>query len=1013
MRVPELHINPESSLAAELHNLARSIILECKQDQSYANLETAIFLLHLALEQLSDTQTRRMLTLHHLMIALLMRFNQWGSFHLYKELVKYAFDLFEAGRILLETMQAAFPTALAELRTTAEMESFMHSELSHTQVQYHPTTSESKQSETIEDQEWGEIISLAVSTLLNFCKSFSLSSIETAIHLYRQALELRSSPDSDRAASLFALSEALVLRYHCSNESSDLEEAITLLGAAADMSPPSTPQRYRYMISLFARLCLKFANYHDLTDVFTAFDKLEIAMQEDHDAEQFLTSSMECTDIFRSSGDPIHLDRQIELLRSCLALRPAPHPHRALSLDSLAVSLSQRFQICGRLTDIDEAISLEQEALELIADYQLESGILTGSLYANLAGLFAKRYQETGNAIDIEEGISYQEKALGVLSISDIRYQGLTALGALLIMRFKQEGRIGDLEKSIDAQREALCLIPTSESATYRYHALGNLGSALALRFQQKGQIVDLDSAIVFQRDCLRQMPSHDLQRPMALSSLGIALCNRFEHKFQLADFFQTRLSTLHSKQLGDLQEGIALHREALGLAPPPHSSRSFILTNLALSLQKLFLETAQVAHIEEAITAQNEALDLDGASHPERAASLCYLAGMIHLRYEQTGMIFDLEHAIALYYQAFQLFPVEHPDRLHAKGLGATFMRLYSKTQLSDHLERAVDIFRAGVMCYTSPLLQQLRTSQSWAVFAAEHQHPSASEAFQNAIDLLPRLASLDLTLRERQDVLAECRGLASEACSWAISRGNIEQAVEFLSAGRTVFWSQALRLRTPLDELEDVAPSLAATLRTISSELQHASQRISARTGTHSQLREMEKDAINCRLLDEKRNSTLEQIRQIKGFEDFLLPKPYAKLQQAASNGAVVMLHADKSRCDALVLTKGGAVKHVPFPGLNSWILQWLARLIQEALFSKGIRTAGEVPAANDIWSSSEIRHDLERKGIRVPDSGRSVEDRFKFVLRVLWHCVACPVIDTLELKVFSSPLLGPDNQ
>ena len=59
------------------------------------------------------------------------------------------------------------------------------------------------------------------------------------------------------------------------------------------------------------------------------------------------------------------LDEAIVLVREALDLRPQGHPDRAMSLNSLAIHLSSRYNQLRVMKDLDEAIVLDREALDL------------------------------------------------------------------------------------------------------------------------------------------------------------------------------------------------------------------------------------------------------------------------------------------------------------------------------------------------------------------------------------------------------------------------------------------------------------------------------------------------------------------------------------------------------------------------------------------------------------------------------------------------------------------------
>jgi len=64
------------------------------------------------------------------------------------------------------------------------------------------------------------------------------------------------------------------------------------------------------------------------------------------------------SDRFKQQGILSDLDEAIDLNQAALALRPPGHSDRSTSLHNLASSLSDRFKQQGVLSDLDEAIDL-------------------------------------------------------------------------------------------------------------------------------------------------------------------------------------------------------------------------------------------------------------------------------------------------------------------------------------------------------------------------------------------------------------------------------------------------------------------------------------------------------------------------------------------------------------------------------------------------------------------------------------------------------------------------------
>jgi hypothetical protein len=91
-----------------------------------------------------------------------------------------------------------------------------------------------------------------------------------------------------------------------------------------------------------------------------------------------------------------------------------------------------------------------------------------------------------------------------------------------------------------------------------------------------------------------------------------------------------------------------------------------------------------------------------------------------------------------------------------------------------------------------------------------------------------LPKLAALSFDVKSRQEGLFKnTDGLARDASRFAIQAGKIDKGIQFLEEGRTIFWSQFLSLRSPFEQLSDVAPGLADKLRSTASALELGSHR------------------------------------------------------------------------------------------------------------------------------------------------------------------------------------------
>jgi len=143
-------------------------------------------------------------------------------------------------------------------------------------------------------------------------------------------------------------------------------------------------------------------------------------------------------------------------------------------------------------------------------------------------------------------------------------------------------------------------------------------------------------------------------------------------------------------------------------------------------------------------------------------------------------------------------------------------------------------------------------------------------------------------------------------------------------------------------MSNLRDVAPELEQKLTRISSELEQGSLRDASKylSDTPRKVISMEKEASNFYRLNDEWLSTLEEVRRLDGFQDFLRQSRLSMLQEAAANGPVVILNTSKSGSDTLIVTLSG-VQHIPLQELSFVDVNVLVRLTQNATAASGRNT------------------------------------------------------------------------
>ncbi|KAG2745480.1 hypothetical protein P692DRAFT_201848294 [Suillus brevipes Sb2] len=583
---------------------------------------------------------------------------------------------------------------------------------------------------------------------------------------------------------------------------------------------------------------------------------------------------------FERRGSDDDLDEAItlqsELLVShpvALALRPVGHTDRSMSLNNLANQLSTRFDHRGNAEDLDEAIALHREALALRPSLN------------NLANRFSTRFDHRGNADDLDEAIALHREALALHPVGHTdRSMSLNNLAVQLSARFDHRGNAEDLDVAIALQREALALHPVGH--TDRSMSLNNLANRLSTRFDRRGNAEDLDEAIALHREALALRPVGHTYRSSSLNNLANRLSTRFDHRGSGEDLNESRENLLCNAE--DLDEAIALHREALVLHPVGHTYRSMSLNNLALELSTRFDRRGNGDDLDEAIALHREALAL----HPSLAT--------VYLSFHRSG----LDGAR----------PGEDTDSLNA----------------------AMQHFKAAANVVPGGLQFRLRVCLRWVLHADQHKHDTVLEAYGTSMQLL--------------DAYMSATGSVSpvNAASCALRSGDVRRAVELLEQGRTIIWTQMTRLRTPLDSLQtrgDHAVTLMKRFRDLSSLL----DKPSASHADATQSVDDEVAATRYRRVVEDWNGVVEEIRTIEGFSRFLLPPLFSDFQEAARDGPVVMLIASRSSCDAIIIPHQQPPTSIQLP-TNFENLSGLMLALREAV-EKEAGPKGNQPALTKV--------------------------------------------------------------
>jgi hypothetical protein len=246
-------------------------------------------------------------------------------------------------------------------------------------------------------------------------------------------------------------------------------------------------------------------------------------------------------------------------------------------------------------------------------------------------------------------------------------------------------------------------------------------------------------------------------------------------------------------------------------------------------------------------------------------------------------------------------------------------------------------------------------------------------------SLDLLPVLAWLGLSIKDRHYHIVRAGKMARNAATAAIAAGLPGVAVEWLERGRSIIWGQLLNLRTPVDDLRNKHPVLAEKFIFLSAQLERTGIRGGETNATNPLTQAPNAQRSHDQALE--RNTLLEDIRRLEGFDRFLLPKAMSELSKAAQGGPVVILNISDDRCDALVLSPGAPdVIHIILPEFTPEDAENLSQSLHALVHHRG---------RNERLMG-------QREGNLDP------EEVFGLILSELWTKLVKPVLNALNITV-----------
>ncbi|KAJ7737238.1 CHAT domain-containing protein [Mycena maculata] len=702
--------------------------------------------------------------------------------------------------------------------------------------------------------------------------------IHKAVLLQKDVLHLIADDDSRMVGIASDLASFLQVRFERFGDLSDLNQSISIREDAVLRTPEGHPDRPGMLSNLGISLLIRFEQLGDVCDVSDCISRQRDAVRltPDGDPGKATTLSNLGSSLlrrFERGGDLSDINEAISKQEAAVQLIPEGSLDKPAMLNGLGTSLACRYKRLGNLNDLNESISHLKDVVRLTpAGHPGNPGWLQ-----NLGSCLKSRFEQFGDLRDLNECITMQEDAVQLTSDNHLSKPSmLNSLGNSLLYRFMQLGDIDDVNECITKQEHAVHLTPSSHPA--RSVLLNNLGSSLLCRFERLGDLSDLNECILMEEDALGLTPDGDPGRPTRLSNLGNSLLRRFE---RLGD-------------VNDINESISKQEDAVRLTSDDHPDKPSWLNNLGLSLGSRFEQLGDMSDIDNCISKQETAIQLIPAGSPHKPSMLNNLGNSLARRYERLGNLSDLNESISKHKDVVHLTPDGHSVKPSGfLSLGHSLRYRYEQLGDPNDFQETIGHYTTAACSTTGPAHVRFHAAKMWTYCAQKVQHPSLLEACQIALDLLPEVAWLGLSISDRHHQIVTAGSLVREAAAAAVACGQPEMAVEWLEQGRSIIWGQFLNLRTPVDALKQKWPEIASQLISLSAQLDGATTRNNNIPFIDSMAQQsLRAIAHQAHKNSHERGVLLQKIRQLPGFHQFLLPKTISQLSLAAQKGPVVIL-------------------------------------------------------------------------------------------------------------------------
>jgi tetratricopeptide (TPR) repeat protein len=544
-------------------------------------------------------------------------------------------------------------------------------------------------------------------------------------------------------------------------------------------------------------------------------------------------------------------------------------PQQSKQLHNVAWELLNDFSKSNEILRLDDAISFFQQAIDATPG----PAPTRATYFDDLAHALSKRFTARGDLEDIEKAIQYRSDALDILT---------------------------NLKRKDYAPGQTVL----SDHPMYGVYMI-RLANDFHKKYRAEHYAIDLENAVELLEQTFNLRGEQKLHLPVVYERLSALYKDQYARTGQMAKL---------DKALDYVRRAIGSEKE---------SQPSFWQLNVLTEIwNEKFNGTGRRDYLDRAIHYGRKALKLGTNESRKKAALLSYLGVLFQKRSEKLSTRGDLDKGLEYTQQAILLTTNNSPGRseyLYSLGFGYRY-RFKIMGQPAD-LEKSTEAFQMVLTCLSASPYRCLQAKIG--IF----KNCITKETWGDAVDLLdgimrglPSVFPHSISRKDLQFRLRCLTGLASLSASIMLRTGKPPStALEAMEIFRGIISSRMMDARFQHSELMEKHPVLWDTysrLQTSASVDNARGSRFESTYGSNIESLVHYSSILQSR--DNDINQVVRDIRQLPGFEDFLLPPTQEKICDLASEGPIVSLNASRISSEAFIITTTG-IEVIQLPELR----------------------------------------------------------------------------------------------